>query len=278
MTLDITHKISLVALDMDGTTLNSQNIITARNQRAITKAKESGIHVAIATGRMYVASLHLIAATGIDETSVFYNGGVLWNPRTKKIIYEKRLGFDLATEVFEFLLSLGVYTQIYEDKEFFVKDRHDPNAMLYESLAKLAGIELGDKFESHRCNANKFLSMFNTKDELREAYDKIVSHFGNRVYVSTTADTFLEVMHPDVNKGIGLKMLAKSYSIPREETMALGDGGNDIPMIEWAEVGVAVENAMQEVKNIADIIAPSNDDDAVAEVLEAVIENNKRFA
>lgn len=278
MKLELANRISLVALDMDGTTLNSKCLITANNQQAIRRAKEAGIHVAIATGRMYVASLHLIAATGIDEISVFYSGGVLWNPKTEKIIYEKRLGFDLSTEVFEFLLNLNVYTQIYDDKEFFVKDRSDPHAKFYEFVSKHRGIELGDKFESYRCNANKFLSMFSTKDELLVAYDKVVSHFGDRVYVTTTADTYLEIMHRDVNKGIGLKMLAQSYSIPREETLAIGDGGNDLPMIEWAGVGVAVENAMDEVKKVADIIAPSNDEDAVAQVLDAIIENNKKFA
>ncbi len=278
MNFDFAHRISLVALDMDGTTLNSENIITARNRQAITRAKDAGVKVAIATGRMYTASMHLIEATGIDETSVFYNGGVLWNPLTKKIVYEKRLGFDLATEVFEFLLKLGVYTQIYDDKNFFVKDKQDPHAILYASLAKHEGVELGNKFEVYRCNANKYLSMFLSRDDLLKAYDKITSHFGDRVYVATTADTFLEIMHPDVNKGNGLKMLAQSYSIPREETLAIGDGGNDIPMIEWAGIGVAVANAMQDVKDVADIIAPSNDEDAVAKVLDAVLENNKKFA
>ena len=278
MKLNFANKISLVALDMDGTTLNSQNVISERNKRAIAVAREGGLNLAIATGRMYTASLHLIKATGIDGTSVFYNGGVLWNPKTDKIVYEKRLGYDLSLEVFEFLLGLGVYTQIYDDKNFFVKDRSDQNAMWYESVAKHTGIELGEKFEGYRCNANKYLAMFSTREELQVAFDKVTAHFGEKVYVTTTADTFLEVMHPDVNKGVGLKMLAGSYSVPREETLAIGDGGYDIPMIEWAGVGIAVANATENVKQAANIVAPSNDEDAVAEVLETVLENNKNFA
>jgi Cof subfamily protein (haloacid dehalogenase superfamily) len=109
-------------------------------------------------------------------------------------------------------------------------------------------------------------------DELEES---MKAYFDGRLYISKSLPDFLEFASPNVTKGSGLAFLAARLGFPRESTVAFGDGENDVELLEWAGYAVAVENAHERVKAVADLICPSVDDEGVAQVIEAFLDSRR---
>ena len=136
----------LVALDMDGTLLNKSGVLTERTKAAVRAAREQGIYVTVATGRMYPSALPIILELGIDAPCVFYNGAVIKNPITHEVLYEKPISEELTCEVLDFYREHGWYLQIYHEDKLIVEDSSDPRCKYYESIAKINAVALGDDF------------------------------------------------------------------------------------------------------------------------------------
>ncbi len=258
----------LIALDLDGTILNSESRLTERTKSALQRAMGQGLHVLIATGRMYSSALAVIREIGTSSPCVFYNGAVIIDPVTDEVFYEKGLGRDLTAEVVDFYRRQGWYIQIYSDDMLYVLDNEDPRCKFYESIAKIDAVPLGEGFWNFRVNAIKLLGIAHEEEIFKKMLGDTKNHFGKRLYTTTSWGSFVEMVHPDVNKALGLEMAAKRLGITRKEILAIGDASNDKEMISWAGLGVAMGNAPDEVKAEADEIAPDNDHDGAAVTVE----------
>lgn len=261
-------KPGLIAVDMDGTILNSSSGLSSRTKNALKYAISRGIPVAIATGRMYPSALPVIKEIGIKTPSIFYNGAVVRDPVSGETLLERGLGKELTAEILSFYREEDWYIQIYSDDRVYVKDSHDPRSRFYENISKIPPLSLGKDFWDLKVNSIKLLGIALDNEILAMMVKKTKSRFSDRIYLATSWEAFVEIAHPDVNKAKGLALVAEKLGVDRKDVLAIGDGTNDTEMIRWAGHGVAMDNAPDLVKAAADEIAPDNDCDGVAIVVE----------
>ena len=260
----------LIALDCDGTLLDSKSRLTERTKRTLQEAIRQGIYVVIATGRMYPSALPLINEIGTTAPCVFYNGALVRSPLTGETYYQRGLGRGLTAELVDFYLGHGWYIQTYCDDKLYVYDDSDECCKMYEGIAGIKAVPLGADFSSfsREMDASKVLGISRDHDVFMEMLSATKEKFAGRLYVASSWDAFVEMVHPEVNKARGVEKAAEAVGVAREDVMTFGDGSNDKEMLAWAGCGVAMANGSELAKAAADVIAPANDEDGAAQVIE----------
>jgi Cof subfamily protein (haloacid dehalogenase superfamily) len=261
-------KPKLIALDMDGTILNDSSELTPRTKNVIRSAISSGIAVVIATGRMYPSALPLIKEVGISFPCVFYNGAIVRDPMSGEILLERGLGKDLTAEIVSYYRDQGWYIQIYNNDKVYVVDSNDPRTKFYENISKIPPVSLGEKLWDLDVDSTKLLGITLDEGTFPLMAEKTKSRFGSRVYTAVSWGAFVEIAHPEVNKANGLALVAEKLGIDRKDVLAIGDAGNDKEMITWAGYGVAMGNASDQLKAVADEVALDNENDGAARIIE----------
>ena len=262
--------IRLIALDLDGTLLRSDKTISERTLQTIQTAREQGVVVAIATGRMYSTARSYGRFLGLgDMPMVLYAGGLIQTVESGKKLYEKAISVEDATAVLAIAKEQGWHMQTYIDD---VLRTAVANHWIqeYERKTGAHAVICGDEVYQPKGPCNKILSRGNHEELLqRKAY--IEEKLPGRLQVLFSEDTFLEIMPMHVNKGNGLQQLADLFGISIEATMAIGDSQNDIDMLKAAGLSVTMENAHDEMKTIADYVTASNDEEGVAQAIEKFV-------
>lgn len=258
--------IKLIALDMDDTLLDSKLAISPRAGAAIRKAAAQGIKVTIATGRMYRAALPYAQELGLDVPLITYNGGLIKSCLSGETLRHCPIEKDIAREVLALCREQNLYIQTYVDDTLYVKENNEYSE-LYSRMSRVPAIAIGDSIYAGDEPSTKMLIM-STQEGIREIYSNFKTVFGNKLSLAISKPTFMEITHPDVNKGKALAYLADKLRIKQEEVMAVGDSGNDVDMLKYAGWGVAMGNASAAVKAIARLETSSNDADGVAEAIE----------
>lgn len=263
----------IIALDMDGTLLNSEKKVTPKVKEALNKAREKGVKVVLATGRpidgvrRYLEELDLYKD---GEYVLSYNGSLVQEINTGKIICEMGLkGKDLKY-FYELSRKLDVNIHAFSPKRGLVTPK----------ISKYTEVEADiNDISINICDFNEILDdedivkiMFIDEPEiLDKAIKGIPKEAFDKYGLVKSTPYFLEIINKDSNKGVGLSLLAEEIGATKEEVIAVGDAGNDLAMIEYAGLGVAMENAQDEVKAIANYITASNNEDGVAKVVEEFI-------
>ena len=165
----------LIAVDIDGTILNSSSELSARTRNALRSAISSGMIVVAATGRMYPSALPVIREIGIKHPSIFYNGAVVRDPLSGKTLLEKGVGRDLTAEILSFYRQQGWYIQIYSDDRLYVTDSGDPRSRFYENISKIPPVSFGEKFWDLDIDSTKLLGISLDEDVFRLMVDGTVS-------------------------------------------------------------------------------------------------------
>ncbi|NLI92161.1 MAG: HAD family phosphatase [Peptococcaceae bacterium] len=263
--------IRLVASDLDDTLLNEEWRISPGNLKTIKLAIEQGVKFTLATGRMAVSSRKYAKELGLDIPIITYHGALVEQALSGEVLYRKVIPIDLAAEIVEFLLRNRIHTQIYIKDRVFVNKANEVS----KAYGKMADVEVEEAdllklMEKEPEGLEKILCI-GEGPNLRQSADELRRTYLGRLHFTTSKSHFLDMIHPEVNKGNALKALAKQWDIPREEVMAIGDSINDREMIEYAGIGVAVENAHPEIKKIADFITASNKEDGVAKAIEKFV-------
>ncbi|MDY9920281.1 MAG: Cof-type HAD-IIB family hydrolase [Synergistota bacterium] len=258
----------LIAVDMDGTILNSSSELSIRTRNALRSAISCGVPVVVATGRMYPSALPVIKEIGISTPCIFYNGAIVRDPVSGETLLEKGLGKDLTAEVVSFYRKEGWYIQIYCDDRLYVKDSSDPRSRFYETISKISPVSLGEGFWDFKVDSTKLLGIALDERNFALMAEKTKSSFEGRAYTATSWGAFVEITHPDVNKAKGLAIVAERLGVDPKDVLAIGDGVNDTEMIMWAGHGVAMGNAPDQVKAAAEETAPDNDSDGAAIIVE----------
>jgi Cof subfamily protein (haloacid dehalogenase superfamily) len=255
----------LVALDVDDTLLRSDLSVAPYTLETILAAKKRGVVFCIATGRMHRAVKKLIDM-GIDGPSICFGGAQVVGA-DGTVLFQRGIKGALFREIVEFARQEHAYLQAYDSENFYYEN-HSEHSVFYEKLSGFAGIHTD--FLSRAFDSPKLL-IIDTKQRVEELGILARQRFGGRLSISTSRPTFLEIVDPSVSKGEALEDLAKRLGVSREQVMAIGDGRIDKSMIEYAGLGIAVENAAAEVKAAADYITASNDEDGVALAIEKFI-------
>jgi HAD-superfamily hydrolase, subfamily IIB len=263
--------IKLVALDLDDTLLDPGLSISENCISLIQEIRQLGIMTTISTGRMYPSALPYALQLGIDVPLITYQGACVKSSLSGEVLYFKPVPADLAQEVIKFFRQCGVHCHTYfEDR--LVMESLTEEGRYYSNLIGVEATIVDDLAESLASKAAlKIMAISGQEDKLLEIENGLKSRYGNELHITRSKPQFLEVMHPEADKAKALEVIAAHYLIDRAEVLAIGDSYNDLEMIEWAGIGVAMGNSNQAVKDAADYITSSNEEDGVAEALQRFV-------
>jgi hypothetical protein len=210
-----------------------------------------------------------VQAAAIDEPVVCYQGAVVADPVSGRFLRHEPIPLELAREAIAAVEAEGYPLNCYVGDELYVA-RHTEASEAYASFQNLEVHAVGDLLEWLQEPPTKLVAVGDPV-ELDGLERRLVEHFAERLYISKSLPYFLEFASPGVTKGSGLGFLAEHLGFSRERTVAFGDGENDLPLLEWAGYGVAVENADERVRALADFVCPPVTEEGVAQVIETYL-------
>lgn len=266
------ESIRLIALDLDGTLLNTQKQLSEENRAALTRAARAGIHIVPTTGRFFDGMPDTVRALPFIRYAITINGAEVADRRTGEELYKADIPLERALELMRYLDTLPVIYDCYQDNAGWISEHlkaridstvKDPHfrKMLHELRKPVPELKA---FVTERGRDIQKIQFFIPTPELRQELLETLPKMYPDLAVSSSVSENIEVNAAGATKGKALLGLAERLGIPREGTMAFGDGLNDLSMLEAAGVGVAMENACAEAKAAADYITLSNNDHGVA--------------
>lgn len=271
-------KFKLLALDIDGTILNSASQLTPRTIAAVQKAQERGIKVVLATGRRLGNTLPLVEALGVRELLVVHNGVVVADPVGRRALVQSGICPSVAEEIVDKLEAWSVNYIVYTgesagEKVLAPSGRwQEPENLLSHYLGEAA--EFAEKIKITSPPVR--LAIIDLPAKVDPLYAEIKRDYAGQVSAllfGAVRDAWrgIELLPAHSNKGVGVAYVAERLGISPAETVAVGDNINDLEMILWAGLGVAMENGSPLLKEKAAMIAPSNDQDGAAFIIEELL-------
>ncbi len=267
----MSDEIKVIAVDIDGTLLNSKHELTTRVEKALRAAVDKDVRVVLTTGKTRVSANWLVERLGLTTPGVFLQGLAIYEP-DGTVRYQQTLDVGLARQVITFAEDRGFTVVVYSGPnllmhiehpigETLAKDYHEPKAEVIGPLQNVLGELPVNKLVLHGPEKRIKALRWQLSMQLN----------GAATLVQAQVPTMLEVLPPGASKGAALKRLLKDMGVSPENVLAIGDGENDISMVELAGLGVAVGNGHDGLKESADHVVASNDDDGVAEALERFV-------
>ena len=268
-------QIKMIGLDLDGTLLNTQKELTANTRRVLAEAIDSGILVLMATGRPFTGIPEELRTFPGIHYALTSNGARVLDTDHNKLLIEQLLPMESAKKALRIFARYDTLSEIYFDGQGYAdaakldnvgKYHHDPNMWNYVLTTRIAVPDIWDVIAKENRNMDKVQALFADMDE-REAAWKELSELEDLELVGSLSYN-IEINAAGVNKGTSLVALGEMLGIPRESIMACGDGDNDVHLLREVGFGVAMANAQPQVKEAADYITASNDEDGVARAIE----------
>ena len=278
-------RFQLLALDIDGTLVNSRDEISQPTLQALREARQAGIRVVLVTGRRYRRTLHLAEQLELDAPVITASGALIKQPHNHRTLHCAELARPTLLETLRVVEGAGYQAVMYADSyhegfDFYCVhatpdqmelaeylrlnagfERVVPQLMREPPPAIFAGFAMGRQAEMHHL-----------ADELQRCVPGAL--YTHVIRSPAYSGYMCEISRAGSTKWSALKMLADDWHIPAAAICAVGDDVNDIPMIEAAGLGVAMGNAVDEVKQIADRVAPSQEEDGVREVVRWLLQSS----
>lgn len=267
----------VLVLDIDGTVTNSKKEITPATKKALIDLQESGVKVVLASGRPTQGILPIARTLELDKFGGYilaYNGGRIIHCKTNEIIYEKTLPMDTIGTLYDLSKEHKITIITYEGDFIITENPEDKYANIESTVCNIPFRKVHNFKEYVDFPVVKCLMMADG-EYLETVEPKIAKVVGDRLNVFRSEPYFIEVMPKNIDKAYSLGKLLEKLGVTREEMIACGDGFNDLSMIQYAGVGVAMANAQDVVKEVADYITLSNDEDGIVHVIEQYWTNNK---
>ncbi|WP_461204612.1 Cof-type HAD-IIB family hydrolase [Clostridium sp. DL1XJH146] len=271
----------LICIDMDNTLLNIKGEISEVNKQALRLAIKKGVHIAVTTGRIFVSARNFAEILGVKTPVIASNGAYIREKDKEKVIYEKTLTQKNCFDIYEIVKKYS-FLKMFNTHDTVCSPEDYPERYLYikynESLPENKRVKLLvekniEKFiRDEKDNILKFIAISRDADDLKKAREEI--SLLEDVDVVSSGEMNFEVSRKGVCKGTAVKVLAEMYNIKQEEIICIGDNENDISMIKYAGLGVAMGNALDSVKKVAQYVTDTNDNDGVAKVIEKFVLNS----
>lgn len=263
----------LVALDMDGTLLNSRKEITPRTKQALVKAREQGVKIVLASGRPLEGILPYLKELGIEgenEYVVYFNGSMANELGSNRIIYQQTLNGSSAKSINALATKLELHCHAFSEVHGVITPIANPYSQLEATVNGISVTEFD--FDTLTDDHPVIKAMIvEEENKLTKAIPYIPNELHDTFNVVRSSPHFLEFLNPKSSKGYALEAIAQHSGIKPSEMIAIGDAENDNHMIELAGLGVAVGNAMDSTKSIADEITLSNEQEGVAAIIEKYV-------
>jgi len=259
----------ILVLDIDGTLTNSQKEVSPQTLDAILKAQERGHTVVLASGRPtpgIIAIANHLKLSQYNGYILSYNGAKIINCKTNEIIYQKVLPREIIPKLYTAAIENSVGIISYEENSIIAGTDIDE---YMEKESKINGIPIKKikNFSSYiNFDVNKCL-MTGAAPHLEKVEQIMKKQFGHLINIYRSEPYFLELMPQDIDKAYSLSKLLEHLELSKDQMISCGDGFNDLSMIQYAGMGVAMANAQDIVKKAADYITLSNDEDGIAHVI-----------
>ncbi len=259
----------LIALDLDGTLLTDDLEISPGTVKAIQDAVAAGTIVTIATGRMFSSAKQFAQQLGINVPLITYQGALIQDIEEQEVVYEKLVSAEIGLKLVEIAAERGLHLQVYQDDILYGAVENDKLV----AYAKGTNVPYTVEPNLAKLAEKGFIkALFIEEPEVLEGLqEELKVLFGAQAHIAKSKVNYLEITHPEANKGLALLHLAKTLGIKQSEIIGIGDNHNDKELIETAGLGIAMENAVPAMKEIADYTTSTNNDEGVRHAIEKFV-------
>ena len=265
-------KYNLIERDLVGTLTNSKKEFSSRIRETLIRIQEQGIRLVLASGRPTYGIVPLANELRMNEFGGFilsYNGGEIINWESKEMMYENVLPNEVVPVLYECARTNHLSILTYDGAEIVTENSLDPYVQKEAFLNKMAIRETNDFLNDIILPVAKCL-IVGDAGKLIPVDSELCIRLQGKINVFRSEPYFLELVPQGIDKALSLSVLLENIGMTREEVIAIGDGYNDLSMIKFAGMGVAMGNAQEPVKKAADYITLTNDEDGVAEAIERI--------
>lgn len=265
--------IKLLVLDIDGTIAGHSNTLSTGVKQAIIAAQARGIQVAIATGRMYCSALRFHQEIGSTLPLMAYQGAWIQDPITQKIHRHWAVSREIAHQLIDYFeqpeLRSLLSVHFYINDQLYVREL-TRETRIYAERSGITPIPVGDLRQALTNEPTKILALCDDTDVINQLLGNLRRQYTPaELYLTTSVATFFEATNASVNKGTAVRYLAEELlGLQLANVMAIGDNFNDLEMLEYVGLGVAMGNAPAQVQAIAQWVAPSVEEDGAAVAIE----------
>ncbi|KGF50733.1 Cof-type HAD-IIB family hydrolase [Prevotella melaninogenica] len=266
-------KYKMIVLDLDGTLTNNKKEITPRTKQALMQAQAAGIHVVLASGRPTYGIVPLaeeLKLKGNRGYILAFNGGKIIDCTKNEVLFEQKLDEQLVPILFQEAQKAGMEILTYQGEGIAATNKDDEYVQHEAFINKMSVTQYDNLLNQLVYPINKCL-IVGDPTTLHELEIRLAKELEGKMDVYRSADFFLECVPLGIDKARSLDRLISSLRISREEVIACGDGYNDLSMIRFAGLGVAMANAAKDIQGEADFVTLSNEEDGVAHVIEHFI-------
>ncbi len=258
-----------IACDLDRTLIGEDLVLRPRTKAALGAARDAGLHVMIATGRMFRSVRPYALDAGLDAPLVCYQGAVVADPASGEFLRHQPIPLAEAREAIAAVEAEGFGLNCYVGDQLYVSEE-TPESQRYATFQSIPIHTVGPLLDWLTEEPTKLVTI-GDPDALDALEVRLKAHFGERLFISKSLPYFLEFARAGVTKASGLEFVAERLGFTAAETLAFGDGENDVELLEWAGRSVAVANAHPRALAAADEVCPSVDDEGVAQTIEALL-------
>ncbi len=266
------HRYKLLLVDIDGTLVDRSGAISAENRKALAKVAASGVKVSLSTGRVIKACLSIINRLSLDGVHIFFDGALVSSPAEGKEVYVKPLKAEVVKRAVGFARLHNTYLELYS-RDYFFAEREHWAADIHRRFFRVAPtfVDFNGIWERERIiKAELVVYSAEEKAKARSFQNEFAGSL--RFSIARTPAypgvEFINIVDPEVSKGEALKALASHLGVQVSEVVAIGDGTNDISLLSAAGLAVAMGNAPDEVKEIADHVTLDVDHSGLAAAIE----------
>ena len=264
-------KYKMLVLDMDDTLLTDDHTISNENKEMLSKARELGVHIVLASGRPTPAMTVYAKELQLDNSyMISYNGAVITDLKEDKIIFEQTLTQEQIHELYDYSLKSKTHIITYLDGKI-VSETDSEYIDIEKNITGLEHNKVVSFKDEVQSSAIKCILL--EEPSYLKTVEKDLKMAMPHLSVCMSKPFFLEVAQNGIDKGASIKFLAEKLNILQSEIIAVGNAGNDLTMIQYAGLGVWVDNVDPELRDKADVIVASNNNHGVAEVVRRFILN-----
>lgn len=259
----------LAAFDLDGTLLNSEHKLAAKNREALQALAANDILVVLVSGRMHRSIQPISDQIGLENPIISYNGAMVRHATTGEVYHHTPVPADYAMAVVNDCVEQNLHLNFCLNDELYVAERNAWSD-LYETRTGVPATSVGNLRELAGETPTKML-LIHTPEKLQPLLECFQTNYAKKLYVTQTQAEYIEFMNPAVTKGRALTALANQFNIPMNTVVAFGDSYNDESLLKTAGFGIAMANAVPPIRACADHITTTNDDNGVAKAVWELI-------
>lgn len=263
------NRVQLVIADVDGTLVTQDKVLTERAREAVGKMLAAGIAFTITSGRPPMGMKMLIEPLALKDPIAAFNGGVIVRPDLS-VLQQRLLPKAAAQSACEIIAQHGLDVWLYTDKDWFVRKRQAPHVDREEWTVKFPP-KVAASYDGLLGRTAKLVGVSDDYAAVARCEQDVQKQCGKGVSASRSQPYYLDVTHPEANKGAVVTVLSQMLKIPPERIATIGDGPNDVLMFQRSGLSIAMGNSSEEVKKAAQFVTASNQEEGFAAAMEQFV-------